>query len=195
MDKNLLIGLPSWTGIHWYCTMSLFILATNLEKLGLKSATLMMIPRRNTVDARQIIYDKFKDSPEFTHLLSLDDDLGFNVSDVRKLFDADKPFISGMYKWRRMPARVTAHKNGKCLLYDNVKNKGIIEVDSCSLGFALLKRSAIIGNYTFWRSPKAEQDINFVTALKKKKVKLYYHTDVLLTHASEALIGEDIKIV
>jgi len=194
---SLLIGMPCWDKLHWYNAVSLFVLATHWQELGLSNLVLMVIPRRNIVDGRQIVYDKFKNEKEFTHLLSLDDDIGFELDDIKALFRNDKDFVTGMYRWRRDPNFVNAHIDNKPLQYENIKNKGLLEVDSCSLGFALIKRSVIeiLGDYTFWRKVGAEQDVNFTKALKKQGIKLWLNTNVLGTHTGEVLVHDGFKIV
>ena len=189
--------MPCWDKLQWYNVMSLFVLASNWQKIGLENISLMLIPRRNIVDGRQLVYDKFREEKEYTHLLSLDDDVAFQLSDIRRLLEDDKDFVSGMYKWRREPRLVNAHVDNKPIVYEKVKNSGLIKVTSCSLGFALMSRKIPekMGEYKFWRKVGAEQDVNFTKALVENGIDLWLDTRVLAVHAGEILIGEELKIV
>ena len=194
---NLLIGMPTWQGGHWINTLSLFTLAATIGSLGCENATLMIIPRRNTVDARQLIYEHFLKNKQYTHLLSLDDDVGFEFDDFKKLLEDDKEFVSGILRWRRKPHLVTAHKDGKVLVFNEIKHKGLIQIDSCGLGFALIKRSVAdkIGEYNFYRKIGGEQDVNFTRYLRESGIELWLDTDVIVKHVGEVIIQEEINIV
>jgi hypothetical protein len=99
-----------------------------------------LIPRaRNAVSAR------FLDNKQATHLLFIDCDIVFEPKDVLKLFEANRPVISGVYpkKYHKGPDAkypVDFSLNGQIILTEQTN---VFEAELLATGFMLIQRQTL----------------------------------------------------
>jgi hypothetical protein len=100
---KILIASPSYDGLVRVEYMkSIMVLTNYLEKANIKwellteSSTLLHVMR--SVMASKAMMDE-----GYTHLLFVDTDMGFPVSAVQKMIDADKEVIGCAYPYRSIP--------------------------------------------------------------------------------------------
>lgn len=111
--------------------------------------------------ARSLLFSQAMVQPNWTHMMWIDDDIGFNPEDIMMLIAHDKDFICGNYPTKE----ITKDKKGG-VTYTPLKNgyedKNIKEIKYAPTGFMLLTRKLcedMISNYSdltfqFWRSQK-----------------------------------------
>lgn len=157
---KILIASPTYDGsVRKEYMHSIFCLTDFFRQAGiawdilLESATVLHVMR--SVMASKALLDE-----EFTHLLFVDTDMGFNVSAVRKLIEARKDVIGCAYPYRTIPlheeiarAGETFRKSIGAILPYAVRfapdtravriEKGICEVQGIGTGLLLIAKEAL----------------------------------------------------
>lgn len=77
---------------------------------------------------------------DMTHLLFIDADIEFSVSDVNHLWNLDKDVSVGAYKMKQDGASLTVWKDGKLR---RLEGSDPIKIDYAGTGFMLIKREVI----------------------------------------------------
>lgn len=138
--------------------------------------------------ARNQLVAKFMAHPEFTHLIFIDVDLGFNSDDILKMLWHDKEIVTGAYpikdiNWNKI---VNAVKNGaeaeKLLSLSTrfvvnpvrygddqiVVNNGAISVHDAGTGFMMIKRSAFEKLFAAYPELKYDDDTSLLNEEERK---------------------------
>ncbi len=137
---KLLIATPSYDAKVDVCyTSSLMITALQLYKNGIEFGSL--INRTGTLLAaeRNAIARTFLES-DYTHLLCIDSDIGWNANDVLEMIQYDLEFVAGVYPTRRSPGytfRPFFNEDNSIVIGD----KSLISMQYVPAGFMLLKKS------------------------------------------------------
>lgn len=131
---------------------------------------------------------------ECTHILFLDDDMGFdNDSLTRLLVHSDKDVVSGLYLMRNFPHYPVlfdeVYKDGQCKhLFLTPDKKGLIEVENCGFGFVLIKTDVFRALEKPWvRLGEIEKDgwcddVGFFNRVRKAGFQIYCDLDIQVTH-------------
>lgn len=108
MDVNILIGTPCYGGqimVNYFQSMLRLVAHFGSVGIGYKTKTLAqesLISR-----ARNVIVAEFLGQTEFTHLLFIDADIGFEPATIQRLVDWRKPVVAVAcpmkgYDWKKM---------------------------------------------------------------------------------------------
>lgn len=159
---KLLIASPTYDGtVRKEYMRSIMAATTWLDSQGIgwewliESATILSVMR--SVMASKALMDG-----GFTHILFVDTDMGFAVSAVRKLVEADKPVVGCAYPYRTVPlldAVEGPHTSIRSLIsqtvpyaitlpegVSNIKvSKGLCEAASVGTGLLLISTEALAG--------------------------------------------------
>jgi len=148
--------------------------------------------------ARNIIcalaYEKH---PDFTHLLMIDDDMTFTLSDILKLYKADKPVVSGIAVMRKPPYRIVASLDPqKCPEY--IKEESVVNVVHVGMAFTLIKREVLDitrQDHDVWFTMDREPRLTFNDEWEEKKQNCSLQEAMEFgqdSHLNSKLPGEDI---
>jgi hypothetical protein len=128
--------------------------------------------------ARQDVVTRFLDTPQATHLLFVDGDIGFAPEQVFRLLQFDTDFVAGIYPYKKVemgkiralslaghPQLEAASLSYTCEVEDPTKveiRSGFAKVRYAGLGFALIKRSVFLRMEE--RYPELNYTGGFITA-------------------------------
>ena len=161
MKNKIFIGTPCYGGmvtINYFESCLRLIEEASKKNIGLQFGTIgneSLVTR-----ARNTLVQLFMDHSEYTHLLFIDADIGFNERTVVRMLELDEEVVTGVYPrktidWTKVIRKVKEKPNIKenellasSLQYNlNVKNpehvevkKGFIKVLDGATGFMLIKR-------------------------------------------------------
>ena len=174
--NNIFIGTPCYGGVltvNYFESCLRLIEEASKKKIGLQFGTIgneSLITR-----ARNTLVQLFMDNSEYTHLLFIDADIGFNEKTVMRMLEFDQDVVTGVYPrktidWTKVIRKVKENPDinenellASSLQYNlNVKNsqhvevkKGFIEVLDGATGFMLIKRQV------FEKMAKAYPELQF----------------------------------
>lgn len=133
---------------------------------------------------------------DFDYLFSVDSDITLPLDTLKRLLAHDTDIVSGLYIQRKVDAHILElYKDCKNIIYDQIKNAGVIEVDGCGFGCALIKtnvfkevgypqfvyHSALDHKYT------TSEDNDFCGKARAKGFKVYADTSILCGHIGNCL--------
>jgi len=176
MKNKIFIGTPCYGGmvtINYFESCLRLIEEASKKNIGLQFGTIgneSLVTR-----ARNTLVQLFMDHSEYTHLLFIDADIGFNERTVVRMLELDEEVVTGVYPrktidWTKVIRKVKEKPNIKenellasSLQYNlNVKNpehvevkKGFIKVLDGATGFMLIKRQV------FEKMAKAYPELKF----------------------------------
>lgn len=139
--------------------MSMMKSAMRFRDLGLKFA-ISTISDSLISRARNQLVAKFMANEQFTHLMFIDVDLGFNPDDILKMLWHDKEIMTGAYpikeiNWEKVKEKATSGTEAKDLLEASLRyvvnpayhgenkvrvNNGALSIYDAGTGFMLIKR-------------------------------------------------------
>lgn len=144
------------------CFMSMIRAAMRFKEIGLKFAV-STISDSLISRARNQLVAKFMANPQFTHLMFIDVDLGFEADDILKLLWHDKDIITGAYpikeiNWNKVSDKAKAGSSPESLLENSLRyvvnpvkptgekkvlvENGAIRIYDAGTGFMMIKREA-----------------------------------------------------
>ena len=176
MKNKIFIGTPCYGGmvtINYFESCLRLIEEASKKNIGLQFGTIgneSLVTR-----ARNTLVQLFMDHSEYTHLLFIDADIGFNERTVVRMLELDEEVVTGVYPrktidWTKVIRKVKEKPNIKenellasSLQYNlNVENpehvevkKGFIKVLDGATGFMLIKRQV------FEKMAKAYPELKF----------------------------------
>lgn len=139
--------------------MSCIKMAMQFKEINLKFA-ISTLSDSLISRARNQLVAKFMSNPEFTHLLFIDADIGFNPEDILKMLWYDKEIMTGAYpikdiNWDRVSALAKSGEPTNTLMSKSLRyvvnatkdrsgnvrvDKGALEIYDAGTGFMLIKR-------------------------------------------------------
>lgn len=93
----------------------------------------------------ELVQDAFKD-PDVTHILWLDDDMGFPADTMLHLLSRNMPFVGANYSRRKFPLEHVAVKHvgpPGVKLVTNRESKGVEQCEAIGFGVCLIRRDVI----------------------------------------------------
>jgi hypothetical protein len=165
----------------------------------------MPIEGRNTEDRRldfsiiesSTIYQAREDFArdvlrnDYTHLLFVDDDMGFRENVLKMLIERDLPIVSCNYRMKVAPCPFTARSlDGKYWVETHENSTGLEQVLMNGFGFSLIKRETLeklsrpmfLPYYTPQNEKYSTEDTPFFLQLKRLGV------DVFIDHDASKLV-------
>jgi hypothetical protein len=116
---------------------------------------------------------------DYTHFLSVDDDINFQVNDILKLLQADKPIIGATYRIKQPGPSVYCHNE-----LPGASTESIREVQSVGTGLLLIKRHVFEELKSAYPSNKYFSDTAFN---KGEELHSYFNIEV----RNGRLVSED----
>ena len=187
--------------------MSMLKAAMGFKDLGIKFAV-STVSDSLVTRARDNLIAKFMSNPDFTHIMFIDADIGFDYEDIVRMLWHDKDIITGSYpikniNWKKVEKLVkdgvpTSDLMAKSLRYvvNPVKStKGEVEVDNGALkiydagtGFMLIKREVIEKMIEAYPEMKFKDDTG---SLSEEEKKWTYHFFADYIDDDGRLLSED----
>jgi len=127
----------------------------------------------------------------FDYLFSVDSDISFDRGTLKRLLSHGVDIVSGLYIQRiHDENNLEIYSCGSNLKYEQVKNKGLIEVDSCGFGCVLVSNKVINSmDYPHFYYKSAidhndtiSEDTFFCNKARSKGFKVYADTGLLCDH-------------
>ena len=127
---------------------------------------------------------------KFDYLFAVDSDISFPQDTLQRLLDDDKDIVSGLYI-QRIPGthHLELYKNGR-LVYSDIKDLGLFEIDSCGFGCVLIK-SEVLRNikypYFVYKSAinheeTLSEDTYFCIKAREAGFSVWADTKILCSH-------------
>jgi hypothetical protein len=138
---KLLIATPSYEGkLTIDYTSSLLLTSLLLKKEGYEFGTLINRCGTLLVAERNAIIRTFIES-DYTHILCVDYDIGWNAQDVLEMISYDLEFVAGVYPSRKqmMYTFRPFFKEDKSLI---INDQGLVSMQYVPAGFMLIRKSA-----------------------------------------------------
>lgn len=131
-------GIPCGSGkVVCDFAMSLFRTAEVFREKNIGSEIHYVLENSNVDLARGIIVSEFLKS-DATHLMQLDDDIGWEASDLVRMLDFDVDMVAGVYPMKKPEPEFRVKFNSERL-------PGLIGADWTPGGFCLIKRHVLEG--------------------------------------------------
>lgn len=189
--KNLLIGVPSYTGKPAMEVLSSVLNSRFKDWPGIHpefKICMMGVYRDPYIDrVRNSIVTTFLENPDFTDLLFLDDDVGFDPTAIAKIASARKPLVGGCYPKCTDDLTVQFPMDfiqGK----EIVAQDGLIEVAMIPTGFMRINRVVFDWMpYVPYECYGKQQKGYFKTQIANN---MYLGEDVIFCHMWRALGGK-----
>jgi hypothetical protein len=200
--KKMLVGLPSYKQPDIMCTLSL-----TRALLRLQSAhNYLQIDLVNTEKvlvhtAREYILKVAYDG-KYDYLVWVDDDQVLRSWSLLRLFDCKVHAVSGLYFERRYPYQpIGFYKDDKDIYrrIESQSNRGLIKVDCCGLGCAIVDREIIEVTVNKSLMPNEKyrtEDLVFWQYVNEAGYGVWIATDVVVGHCVNAryVVNEDTVI-
>jgi hypothetical protein len=158
--------------------------------------------------ARNQLVAKFMANPEFTHLIFIDVDLGFNPDDILKMLWHDKEIVTGAYpikdiNWDKVSRAANKGVKPENLLDHSTRfvvnpvrfsddkitlDKGAISVHDAGTGFMLIKRSAFEKMFEHYPELKYSDDTGLLNEEERKHSYALFNSYV---DEDERFLSED----
>lgn len=167
LPRNILLGTPCYGGmLTQVYVQSLVGLLGELRSLAAPGDSRISLALRTHQDslitrARNSIVASFLDAPQFTHLLFIDADTGFEPRQIKRMLDFDEDVVAGFYPlkafdWVRMASQAQPPMTGEqlrasglnyvglpCVGAEREEREGFVTGQYAGTGFMLLRRQAL----------------------------------------------------
>lgn len=208
-ELHIAIATPCYGGqVFQNYFMSIINLIFDANKTNLKLSFIIrggdsLIPR-----TRNSIVAEFMATPQYTHLLWIDADIGFTVDQIYRLILADRDVVAGVYPLKKIKwpdGGVPAHTTQEDFesLYTGypfnpigseatIDNEGFVEVLDAPTGMMMIKREALekmIKAYPGLRY--IADDMLGLEGLKDKIANYHYRFFDVMTEENGRYLSED----
>ena len=146
--------------------------------------------------ARNNLIAKFMANPEFTHIMFIDADIGFDYEDVIKMLWHDKDIMTGSYpiksiKWNKVSQLAKKDVEPENLMAKSLRyvvnpvkdRKGVVQVDNGAIniydagtGFMLIKREVIEKMIEEYPHLKFKDDTGSLSEEEKKWTYAFFNS-------------------
>jgi hypothetical protein len=199
---KLLIGTPCYNGTvtMQYMTSVLHLLAR--EKMDFSLA--MTGSESLITRARNFIVSQFLGRPQFTHLLFVDADIGFDPATVSRYLKADKDIVAGIYPLKHLDLEAvrrlapgqsvatTLRYATKLQDQESPDAEGFTKAEYAATGFMLIRRNVLERMAANYPELKYEHSFTFDDRVKAEDVAhLYALFDTSLDQDRGLYLPED----
>jgi hypothetical protein len=153
---KLVIGTPCYNGtVTMQYMSSMLRLQPILAQEGIAFSLAMTASESLITRARNFIVSQFLDGPQYTHLLFIDADIGFDPCVVSRYLKADKDIVAGIYPIKHLdPEAIRGLPFGRSIATTlNYATKlcktelpnadGFLKAEYATTGFMLIKRTVL----------------------------------------------------
>ena len=127
----------------------------------------------------------------YDYLFAVDSDIVFKPDTLERMLAHNLDIVSGLYIQRKPGQHILElYKNGTNVRYEDVKGKGIIEVDSCGFGCVLIKSEVfrtMVYPHFYYQSAidhkfTVSEDTYFCNKARTLGFRVFADTDILCEH-------------
>lgn len=147
-------------------------------------------------------------SLEYDYLFSVDSDIILPKDSLKKMVNANKPIISGLYIQRIQNTHILEvymdNSNGGVtnIPYELIKNKGIVEIASCGMGCCLIKTEVFKNiEYPYFvyhsaidHSKTMSEDIVFCLNARKNGFTVWADSTIICEHIGQSSFNVNVDI-
>ena len=188
---KLMVAIPTRSYMHYWFVQSLLDLVEWLRDEGYNYEVRTQ-GETTTYLARDLLSQQAVGNA-FTHILWIDADMVFTPEHVKALFDADKPFVTGIAAARREPYTINIFK--KLQPPERVEEFGddLFEIDGVGMAFALIETTILAEmrvKYKTWYFPflTYTEDLAFCIRAKELGYKIYAQPKALIGHIADIVV-------
>lgn len=183
---SILFAIPCYGGaVYDKCVSGLYHTTKILEEYRIKSNLMLMANESLISTGRSNIANFFLHETDYDYIMCIDADVGFLPTDILKLINANKQFVTGAYSMKTIPPRYNFH------LSNPVEWEGdLIRVAHIGTGFQMIHRSVFEEmSLKFPELKYTPTDLNYPLS-EKRKDNSYHFYDTMI---DEGIIPEDIS--
>jgi hypothetical protein len=153
---KILVGTPCYNGaVTVQYLSSMLRLQHVLREEGIDFSLTTLASESLITRARNFIVSQFLGRPQFTHLLFVDADIGFDPNVVPRYLEAGKDVLGGVYPIKRMDLEAVRHLSpersvattfryaAKPLVDQIADDHGFARAEYCGTGFMLIRRNVL----------------------------------------------------
>ena len=136
---NICFGLPVYGGMMTEACFTAFIKWSAIaHQLGIRWNTFTLSNESLITRGRNTVTKFFEQHEEYTHLMFIDADIGWEPGHLIRLLQHKKPLIGGCYPLKTLPLQAVANP-----VKDGYIDDEIMEVSRTGTGFLLIERDVI----------------------------------------------------
>ncbi len=192
-EKTILFAIPAGRYVEPECFASVFDNSKHMPE-GYKAGLYIPIEYAVDIARNQCVYHAIEQ--QYDYIMWVDSDTIIPRDTVKKLVESGKDIISGVYAKKLVGSKdvillkKNSEENYSFLTVDDIKNKGIIEVDAIGFGCVLTKvdvfRKLFKKTGRRWFRTNQDigvgEDIYFCEQAKNIGYTIYADTSVLCKH-------------
>ena len=138
---TMLIALPCYGGmVSDKTAKGLFNLGKDLRTNNIDHGLLTLANESLITKGRSRIANFFLNNTEYTHVMFIDADIGFEPSHVLRLINHNKDIVCGAYPMKTIPLRYNYN-----ITQPPRAEGGLVEIQNIGFGFALIHRRVFEG--------------------------------------------------
>ena len=127
----------------------------------------------------------------YDYLFAVDSDIVFEKDTLKKMLAHNVSMVSGLYIQRKPGEHILElYRQGRNIPYDQIRGKGLIEVDGCGFGCVLINSNVIRGigypqfvyKSALDHSQTLSEDNYFCMKAKERGFKIHADTSILCEH-------------
>lgn len=194
--KKILIAIPTANDIHPQTFKSIY----DLEIPEGCETTFQYFYGYNVDQVRNLIADWTIKG--FDYLFAVDHDMSFAPDTLKKLLSHDKDIVTGLYRQRLEPQAIEVYDmNQSRISYDQLHNKGLVQVGGCGFGCVLVKKEvfANIGypqfvyHHALDHAHTFSEDMDFCKKARDRGFQLYADTRILCAHHGHRIFNIELS--
>ena len=136
---NILFGLPAYGGMMTEaCFTSFMRWASVAQQFGIVWNTFTLSNESLITRGRNSITKFFDDEKQYTHLMFIDADIGWQPGHLIRLLQHKKPLVGGCYPLKTLPLEAVANP-----VKDGFMDDDLAEVSRTGTGFLLIERQVV----------------------------------------------------
>lgn len=187
---KLLIGIPCLEQINVSFARCLMKLTERLRKDGIEHEVLFASGSLVYLAREKIVEKAVKE--KFTHVLWIDSDMIFDDDVFNKLFNANQPFVCGLYRSRHAPYGYTIYDKSNHAI--EIVPKYLFRAFMCGFAGVLTETSLLLtvakanGGRCFTPTAKYGEDFQFCERANNAGVPLYCEPSAKFGHVSNVVV-------
>ena len=137
----------------------------------------------------------------YDYLFAVDHDMIFAPDTLQKLLAADKPVVTGVYRQRLEPQVIEVYDHELCHLpYENLHNRGLIEVGGCGFGCVLVKKQVFadvgypqfVYHHALDHAHTFSEDLDFCKKAREKGHSIWCDTSIVCGHVGQRIFTPEL---
>lgn len=187
MKPSILLAIPCYGGTIQDSTVSgLYGLSKNFERHGIFNELLLVANESLISTGRSNIANMFLNDTKHDYIMCIDADVGFHWSDVLKLYEHQKEFVTGAYSMKVIPPQY----NFRIATPVEAESNCLIKIEHIGTGFQLVHRSVFESIAKKYPELKYRPNENHRQVSMKNRLHSYHYYDTMI---DEGIVPEDIS--